>query len=60
MTNENKSGGFARAGRRIAAVAVIAAASLSLFGTTAQAMPKGDGWYRCWISDHGWMWCLDN
>ncbi|MCA2189510.1 hypothetical protein [Nonomuraea cavernae] len=58
MTNEKKSGGFARAGRRIIAVAVVAAASLTILGSAAQARPS-DGWYRCWISDHGWMWCKD-
>ncbi|MBB6345553.1 hypothetical protein ACWGH8_08870 [Nonomuraea muscovyensis] len=58
MTNEKKIGAFARAGRRVAAVTVLAAVSLSLIGTAAQAMPN-DGWYRCWVSDHGWMWCQD-
>ncbi|MFI7439363.1 hypothetical protein [Nonomuraea indica] len=58
MTNNKKIGAFARAGRRVAAVAAVAAVSLSLFGTTAQAMPN-DGWYRCWVAGHGWMYCLD-
>ncbi|MDA0633290.1 hypothetical protein OUY22_07640 [Nonomuraea sp. MCN248] len=58
MSIEKKSGAFARAGRRIAALTVIAAASLSLVAGAAQARPN-DGWYQCWVSDHGWMWCKD-
>ncbi|MFG1948810.1 hypothetical protein [Nonomuraea sp. NPDC048826] len=59
MRTNTKTGAFARAGRRIAAVTVIAAASLSIIAGSAQARPKDDGWYRCYIADHGWMWCLD-
>jgi hypothetical protein len=21
--------------------------------------PAADGWHRCWIPPHGWMWCKD-
>ncbi|WP_283139294.1 hypothetical protein [Rhizohabitans arisaemae] len=61
MTNTKKSA-FARAGRRIAAVTVIAAAALSIMGTAAQAQPRDGGWYRCYIeagSHTGWYWCKD-
>ena len=58
MSNEKKTGAFARAGRRIAAVTVIAAASLSIIAGSAQAMPK-EVWYDCYIPGHGWMVCMD-
>ncbi|MET8002924.1 hypothetical protein [Nonomuraea glycinis] len=58
MTNPNKTGAFARTGRRIAAVTVIAVASLAIIGSTAQAKPK-DEYYPCWVEGHGWMHCKD-
>lgn len=58
MRNDKKPGALTRAGRRIAAVTVIAAATLSLVAGSAQARPN-DGWYRCWIDGYGWMWCMD-
>ncbi|GAA4525496.1 MULTISPECIES: hypothetical protein [Nonomuraea] len=57
MTDNNKNGAFGRAVRRIAAVAVISAAALSLAAGSAQARPP-DIWYPCTI-DGKPMWCMD-
>lgn len=58
MTNQNKTGTFACTGRRIAAVVLVAVASLSIIGSAAQAMPH-DGYYKCWVDGYGWMYCKD-
>ncbi|MEV4835326.1 hypothetical protein AB0K05_12435 [Nonomuraea sp. NPDC049486] len=59
MTNQNKTGAFARTSRRIAAAVVVAAASLAIIGTAAQAKPRYDDYYPCWVEDYGWMYCKD-
>lgn len=48
--------------KRVAALLVTTAVAVTTFGALsapAHAMQPGDGWYRCYISGHGWMWCYD-
>lgn len=52
------------AARRLAVlVAIVAAVLATLVGApgmsgSAEARAP-EGYYRCWVSDHGWMWCKD-
>ncbi|GAB3885140.1 hypothetical protein [Microbispora bryophytorum] len=48
--------------KRVAAVLATTAVAVTTFGVLsapAHAMKPGDGWYRCWIPDYGYMWCYD-
>lgn len=57
----NRTSSLTKGARRIVALALLAVTTTLTIGMAsapAQAMPK-DGWYRCWVSDHGWMWCTD-
>ncbi|TMR01913.1 hypothetical protein ETD86_54325 [Nonomuraea turkmeniaca] len=51
---------MSRGASRALALALLAVTTVITIGMTsapAQAMPNE--WYRCWISGHGWMWCMD-
>ncbi|GAA0390477.1 hypothetical protein GCM10009530_47110 [Microbispora corallina] len=41
------------------ATSAVAVATFGVMSSPAQAMQPGDGWYRCYISGYGWMWCYD-
>ncbi|NUR91510.1 MAG: hypothetical protein HOY71_46185 [Nonomuraea sp.] len=48
--------------RRVCALFLLAVSTvitIGLVSSPAQAQPRVDIWYRCYIPDHGWMWCLD-
>lgn len=48
--------------KRAAAVLATTAVAVTTFGVLsapANAMQPGDGWYRCYVSGYGWMWCYD-
>ena len=46
-----------RAAAVLAATAV-AATTFAVMSAPAHAQ-KPEGWYRCYVSGYGWMWCLD-
>ncbi|MFC4013957.1 hypothetical protein ACFOY2_42500 [Nonomuraea purpurea] len=48
--------------RRACALSLLAVTTVVTIGMAsapAQAMPPGDVWYRCYVPDYGWMYCLD-
>lgn len=50
-----------RSFKRVAAVLATTAVAVTTFGVLSAPAhaQRPDGWYRCYVSDHGWMWCLD-
>ncbi|GII87878.1 hypothetical protein Ssi03_58680 [Sphaerisporangium siamense] len=46
--------------RRVATLtATVALAGAAFAATSAPANAMPNEWYRCWVSGHGWMWCMD-
>ncbi|GAA3819858.1 hypothetical protein GCM10022226_45340 [Sphaerisporangium flaviroseum] len=45
--------------RAATTIAAIAIAGTAIAATSAPASAMAPEWYRCYISGHGWMWCMD-